>query len=101
MISDIRSPRTVNTSIDQPRCVAASSFQRWLPTAGWPVAALLAADHTVLTTDPRGTGRSQLDDPDQDSTPELRADGLSRLLAHRERRQFRRYPQAHRVHYEG
>ncbi|MGI8417120.1 MAG: alpha/beta fold hydrolase [Nakamurella sp.] len=47
-----------------------------------PLAELLAADHTVLTTDPRGTGRSPLDDPDQDSTPELRADDLSRLLAH-------------------
>ncbi|WP_258725181.1 alpha/beta fold hydrolase [Cellulomonas sp. NS3] len=47
-----------------------------------PLAELLAADHTVLTTDPRGIGRSPLDDPEQDSTPELRADDLSRLLAH-------------------
>ncbi|QXJ25651.1 alpha/beta hydrolase [Actinomadura graeca] len=46
------------------------------------LADLLAADHTVLTTDPRGIGRSVLDDPGQDSTPELRADDLSRLLAH-------------------
>ncbi|MFI0419036.1 alpha/beta fold hydrolase [Spongiactinospora sp. 9N601] len=47
-----------------------------------PLADLLAADHTVLTTDPRGINRSRLDDPTQDSTPELRADDLSRLLTH-------------------
>jgi pimeloyl-ACP methyl ester carboxylesterase len=47
-----------------------------------PLAELLAADHTVLTTDPRGVGRSPVEDPDQESTPELRADDLSRLLAH-------------------
>lgn len=47
-----------------------------------PLADLLAADHTVLTTDPRGINRSRLDDPDQDSTPQLRADDLSRLLTH-------------------
>jgi pimeloyl-ACP methyl ester carboxylesterase len=47
-----------------------------------PLAGLLAADHTVLTTDPRGVGRSPVEDPDGDSTPELRADDLSRLLAH-------------------
>jgi len=45
-----------------------------------PLADRLAADHTVLTTDPRGTNRSPLDDPDQDSTPELRADDLARLV---------------------
>jgi pimeloyl-ACP methyl ester carboxylesterase len=47
-----------------------------------PLAELLATDHTVLTTDPRGINRSRLDDPEQDSTPVLRADDLSRLLAH-------------------
>ncbi|MEV5535523.1 alpha/beta hydrolase [Saccharopolyspora shandongensis] len=47
-----------------------------------PLAALLAADHTVLTTDPRGINRSRVDDPDQDSTPEMRADDLARLLTH-------------------
>ncbi|MGW0733134.1 alpha/beta fold hydrolase [Streptomyces sp. NPDC002851] len=47
-----------------------------------PLADLLAADHTVLTTDPRGINRSRLDDPGQDSTPQLRADDLSRLMAH-------------------
>jgi pimeloyl-ACP methyl ester carboxylesterase len=45
-----------------------------------PLAELLAAEHTVLTTDPRGVGRSPVDDPDRDSTPERRADDLSRLL---------------------
>ncbi|MGS0687875.1 alpha/beta fold hydrolase [Nakamurella sp. GG22] len=47
-----------------------------------PLAEILAADHTVLTTDPRGVNRSPLDNPDDDSTPELRADDLSRLLSH-------------------
>ena len=47
-----------------------------------PLADLLATDHTVLTTDPRGINRSTLADPEQESTPELRADDLSRLLAH-------------------
>ena len=36
----------------------------------------------MLTTDPRGVNRSPMVDPDQDSTPELRADDLSRLLTH-------------------
>ncbi|MFQ6330753.1 alpha/beta fold hydrolase [Nocardia sp. CWNU-33] len=46
-----------------------------------PLADLLATDHTVLTTDPRGHQGSLLDDPTQDSTPELRADDLARLIA--------------------
>lgn len=45
-----------------------------------PLADLLARDHTVLTHDPRGISRSPLDDPEQDSTPELRADDLIALL---------------------
>jgi pimeloyl-ACP methyl ester carboxylesterase len=49
-------------------------------TAFAPLADLLAADHTVLTTDPRGVHRSPVDDPDANSTPELRADDLSRLI---------------------
>lgn len=47
-----------------------------------PLADLLAADHTVLTTDPRGIHRSTLHDPDTDSTPEMRAGDLARLIAH-------------------
>jgi pimeloyl-ACP methyl ester carboxylesterase len=47
-----------------------------------PLADLLATDHTVLSTDPRGIKRSSVDDRDQDSTPEQRADDLSHLLAH-------------------
>jgi pimeloyl-ACP methyl ester carboxylesterase len=46
-----------------------------------PLADLLAGDYTVLTTDPRGINRSPVDDPSQDSTPEMRADDLSRLVA--------------------
>ncbi|MGH3163191.1 MAG: alpha/beta fold hydrolase [Streptosporangiaceae bacterium] len=45
------------------------------------LAELLAADYTVLTTDLRGINRSPVDDPGQDSTPEMRADDLSRLVA--------------------
>ncbi|MFE9747384.1 alpha/beta fold hydrolase [Saccharothrix saharensis] len=47
-----------------------------------PLADLLATDHTVLTTDPRGIRRSKVDDPDRDATPELRADDLARLIRH-------------------
>lgn len=47
-----------------------------------PLAAEMAADHTVLTTDPRGIHRSSVEDRDRDSTPELRASDLSRLIAH-------------------
>lgn len=47
-----------------------------------PLAKLLAADHTVLTCDPRGLHRSRVDDPDQDVTPEMRADDLAALLRH-------------------
>lgn len=51
-------------------------------TAFAPLADLLAADHTVLTTDPRGINRSSVDDPDRDSTPQMRADDIFRLLTH-------------------
>jgi len=47
-----------------------------------PLADLLAVDRTVLTTDPRGIHRSPLHDPEQDSTPDLRADDLARLITH-------------------
>ena len=47
-----------------------------------PLADLLADEFTVLITDPRGVGRSPVDDPERDSTPELRADDLARLLRH-------------------
>ncbi|WP_405163898.1 alpha/beta hydrolase [Nocardia sp. NBC_01499] len=47
-----------------------------------PAAELLATDHTVLTMDPRGHMGSVLDDPEQDSTPQLRADDLARILTH-------------------
>jgi pimeloyl-ACP methyl ester carboxylesterase len=47
-----------------------------------PLADRLAADHTVLTTDPRGINRSPVDDPELDSTPEMRADDISRLIHH-------------------
>jgi pimeloyl-ACP methyl ester carboxylesterase len=47
-----------------------------------PLTDLLATDHTVLTTDPRGINRSSVDDPSLDSTPELRADDLARLITH-------------------
>ena len=47
-----------------------------------PLADLLAGDYAVLTTDPRGINRSPVGDPGQDSTPQTRADDLSRLLTH-------------------
>ncbi len=45
-----------------------------------PLADVLARDLTVVTHDPRGIAGSRLDDPEQDSTPELRADDLAALL---------------------
>jgi pimeloyl-ACP methyl ester carboxylesterase len=45
-----------------------------------PLADLLADRYTVVTHDPRGINRSRLDDPDQDSTPQLRAGDLVAVL---------------------
>lgn len=45
-----------------------------------PLADELAIDHTVLTCDPRGIGRSEVLDPDADSTPELRSNDLAHLI---------------------
>jgi pimeloyl-ACP methyl ester carboxylesterase len=45
-----------------------------------PLAEALAVDHTVVTTDPRGIAGSPLDDPTQDSTPDLRADDVAAIL---------------------
>ncbi len=45
-----------------------------------PTADALADDHTVVTLDPRGIGRSPVDDPEQDSTPDLRADDVVAVL---------------------
>ena len=47
-----------------------------------PLADLLATDHTVLTTDPRGISRSEVDDRHRDSTPEDRAGDVARLIEH-------------------
>ena len=44
------------------------------------VAPLLADDHTVVTYDPRGFGRSPIDDRDQDAEPDLLADDVRRVL---------------------
>ncbi|GAA4902539.1 pimeloyl-ACP methyl ester carboxylesterase [Actinomycetospora succinea] len=46
------------------------------------LADLLAADHTVLTTDVRGIGRSPVDDPDASPTLSTRADDVARLIRH-------------------
>ncbi|MER5178733.1 alpha/beta hydrolase [Streptomyces sp. NPDC002896] len=45
-----------------------------------PLADALAGDHTVVTHDPRGISGSRLDDPEQDSTPDLRADDVAAIL---------------------
>jgi pimeloyl-ACP methyl ester carboxylesterase len=44
------------------------------------LAEALADRFTVVTHDPRGVSASVLDDPEQDSTPELRADDLAAIL---------------------
>jgi pimeloyl-ACP methyl ester carboxylesterase len=52
-----------------------------MPAADFaPLAQALAPDHTVVTTDPRGIANSVLDDPQQDSTPEMRADDVAAIL---------------------
>jgi pimeloyl-ACP methyl ester carboxylesterase len=52
-----------------------------MPAADFaPLAEALASDHTVVTTDPRGIANSHLDDPQQDSTPELRAEDVAAIL---------------------
>ncbi|MDT5018343.1 MAG: hypothetical protein QOD39_4503 [Mycobacterium sp.] len=45
-----------------------------------PLADALATDHTVVTYDPRGIAASPIDDPEQDATPELRADDVVAIL---------------------
>ena len=45
-----------------------------------PLADALADHHTVVTTDPRGVSASVVADPEQDSTPELRADDAVAIL---------------------
>jgi pimeloyl-ACP methyl ester carboxylesterase len=55
-----------------------------LPMTSPPFAALaaeLAGDYTVLTYDPRGFGKSTVEDLEQDATPELTADDVHRVLA--------------------
>jgi clorobiocin biosynthesis protein CloN7 len=44
------------------------------------IAPLLAGDHTVVTYDPRGFGRSTIDDRDQDAEPDLLAGDVRRVL---------------------
>ena len=45
-----------------------------------PFAHALAGDRTVVTADPRGIAHSTVDDRNQDSTPELRADDVAAIL---------------------
>jgi pimeloyl-ACP methyl ester carboxylesterase len=44
------------------------------------IAPVLAQSYTVVTYDPRGFGRSTIDDPDQDGEPDLLADDVRRVL---------------------
>ncbi|MFI6596732.1 alpha/beta fold hydrolase [Nonomuraea sp. NPDC050536] len=45
-----------------------------------PIASVLADDHTIVTYDPRGFGRSTIDDRGQDAEPDLVADDVRRVL---------------------
>ena len=58
-------------------------------TAFAPLAERLAADHTVVTADPRGINRSTVDDRDNDFTTteiERRIDTLATTLRKRDKR---------------
>lgn len=44
------------------------------------IAPLLANDYTVVTYDPRGFGRSPIDDRDQDAEPDVLADDVAQVL---------------------
>lgn len=46
------------------------------------LAELLAVDHCVVTTDPRGIGRSWVENPDATPSIATRADDLARLITH-------------------
>ncbi|SDP12538.1 alpha/beta hydrolase fold [Klenkia soli] len=53
-----------------------------MPADGFrALAAELAADHTVVLHDPRGTGASTMTDPTQPPDPDVLADDLSRVIA--------------------
>ena len=45
-----------------------------------PLADALAVDHTVVTHDPRGISGSRLDDPDEETTVEQRADDVAAVV---------------------
>jgi pimeloyl-ACP methyl ester carboxylesterase len=45
-----------------------------------PVADALSSDHTVVTYDPRGIANSTIDNPTEESSPELRADDIAAIL---------------------
>src|SRR3979490_1099453 len=45
-----------------------------------PLADALAKEFTIITYDPRGISGSPIDDPQQDSTPEIRADDVVAVL---------------------
>src|SRR6478735_30122 len=45
-----------------------------------PLADALAGDHSVVTYDPRGHAGSTIEDPDEDSTAESRADDIAAIL---------------------
>lgn len=47
-----------------------------------PFAEQLASDHMVITTDPRGIKRSNVDDRDLEVTPEILANDYRKILAH-------------------
>ncbi|WP_214327814.1 alpha/beta fold hydrolase [Nonomuraea sediminis] len=45
-----------------------------------PLGEVMAEDHTVVTYDPRGFGRSTIDDRGQDAEPDMLADDVRRVL---------------------
>ncbi|MFB7724454.1 alpha/beta fold hydrolase [Nocardia sp. NPDC056100] len=73
---DVRQPET-GTAGDQPALLVVGSP---MDASGFVSLAARFPDRTVVTYDPRGTGRSTKADPSTESTPDQHADDLHRVI---------------------
>ncbi|MRH92089.1 alpha/beta fold hydrolase [Nocardia sp. SYP-A9097] len=73
---DVRQPET-ETAGDQPMLMLIGSP---MDASGFVSLAARFPDRTVVTYDPRGTGRSTKSEPDSESTPDQHAEDLHRII---------------------